>query len=62
MNALGLLFVSIVVLKILGFIEMNWFLVLTSWIWMPIAILFCTLIFVAVVALFVLIVTVVLGK
>ena len=62
MNAVGLLLVSLVVLKILGFVQMNWFLVLTSWIWMPIAILICALVFAAIVIIFVVTVAAVLDR
>ena len=62
MNAVGLLLVSLVVLKILGFVQMNWFLVLTSWIWMPIAILMCALVLAAIVILFFITVAAVLGR
>ena len=62
MNAVGLLLVSLVVLKILGFLQMNWFLVLTSWIWMPIAIFVCAIVFVAIIIIFFITVAAVLGR
>lgn len=48
----GLLFVALVVLKVLGLIELGWFWVLSSIVWIPLSIIAIWLGFIGIVTLF----------
>lgn len=46
----GLICLVLIVLKLIGAIEMNWLLVLTSWFWFPVLIILAALILFAAIA------------
>jgi len=51
-GAPGLLFVALVVLKLIGTIQMSWFWIITSIIWIPLGMILTWLLFIAAIGAF----------